>query len=75
MSEVKEIKEPIVLRFTGEEMDNLLGKVQSGDQTASRAISDGEGNIIPTTYATKNEKQSLKEYADAQIQEIILGEF
>ena len=75
MSEVKEIKEPIVLRYTGEEMDNLLGKVQSGDQMVNRAISDGEGNIISVVYATKNEKQSLKEYADAQIQEIILGEF
>ena len=75
MSEVKEVKEPIVLRFTGEEMDNLLGKVQSGDQMVNRAISDGEGNIISAIYATKNERQSLKEYADAQIQEIILGEF
>ena len=75
MSEVKEVKEPIVLRFTGDEMDNLLGKVQSGDQTVNRAISDGEGNVISVVYATKNEKQSLKEYADAQIQEIILGEF
>ena len=75
MSEVKEVKEPIVLRFTGEEMDNLLDKVQSGDQTVNRAISDGEGNVISVVYATKNEKQSLKEYADAQIQEIILGEF
>ena len=75
MSEVKEVKEPIVLRFTGEEMDNLLGKVQSGDQMVNRTISDGEGNVISVVYATKNEKQSLKEYADAQIQEIILGEF
>lgn len=75
MNEVTDVKEPIVLRFTGEEMDNLLGKVQSGDQMVNRAISDGEGNIISATYATKNERQSLKEYADAQIQEIILGEF
>ena len=75
MSEVKEVKEPIVLRFTGEEMDSLLGAVQSGDQMVNRAISDGEGNVISVVYATKNEKQSLKEYADAQIQEIILGEF
>ena len=75
MSEVKEVKEPIVLRFTGEEMDNLLSAVQSGDQTVNRAINDADGNIISVVYATKNEKQSLKEYADAQIQEIILGEF
>ena len=75
MNEVKEVKEPIALRFTGEEMDNLLGKVQSGDQTVNRVINDADGNIISVVYATKNEKQSLKEYADAQIQEIILGEF
>ena len=75
MKEVKEVKKSIVLRFTGEEMDNLLSAVKSGDQTVNRAISDGEGNIISVVYATKSEIESLKDYIDNQIQEIILGEF
>ena len=75
MKEVKEVKKSIILRFTGEEVDNLLSAVKSGDQTVNRAISDGEGNIISVVYATKSEIESLKGYVDNQIQEIILGEF
>ena len=75
MNKIADAKKPIVLRFTGEEVNNLLNAVQTGDQTVNRAIGDEDGNIISSTYATKNERQALKEYADAQIQEIILGEF
>ena len=64
-----------VLRFTGEEINNLLDSVQTGDQTVSRAIGDESGNTISTTYATKNEIESLKNYINSQIQATTTEEF
>ena len=75
MNKIADVKKPVLLRFTGEEVNNLLNAVQTGDQTVNRAIGDEDGNIISSTYATKNEIESLKDYIDNQIQEIILGEF
>lgn len=64
-----------VLRFAGEEINTLLDAVQTGDQTVNRAIGDENGNIISTTYATKNEIKSLKDYIDSQIQATTIEEF
>ena len=70
-----EIGSNYVLRFAGEEINTLLNAVQTGDQTVNRAIGDENGNTISTTYATKNEVESLKEYINSQIQATTTEEF